>query len=178
MRWTAELLHTSICYHPGFDICKGLEPDLWFRLVSFAPDAVETNVLVVEGGQSAPQGPESRSRIHCCCCSSVPVAIFRKHFRLCEIEKGMLTSCLPSKNSQHTAAGRGHSRCCCPEGELGSVSFASVQDQTPLLNRDGPPILTPSSWGTNTRYLACIHTYIHKHTHVAWDGLKVSYLLP
>lgn len=79
-----------ICYYPGFDVGKGLVPDLWFHLVSSAPAAVETIVLDVKEGQSAPQGP--------------------------------------LKNSRRIAAGRGHSHCCCPEGEPGSVSFASDQD--------------------------------------------------
>lgn len=64
MHWNAELLHMSICYYPGFDIYKGWVPDLWFRLVSSAPAAVETNVLDVEGSQSAPQGPEAEAIFH------------------------------------------------------------------------------------------------------------------
>lgn len=61
MHQNEELLHMPICHYPGFDICKGWVPDLWFRLVSAAPAAEETNVLDVEGGQSAPQGPEAEA---------------------------------------------------------------------------------------------------------------------
>lgn len=53
--------HLLICYNPGFDFGKGLIPNLWFRLVSSAPAAAETNVLDVKGGQNAPQDPKSTS---------------------------------------------------------------------------------------------------------------------
>lgn len=51
----------------------------------------------------------------------------------------------PLKNSRRIAAGRDHSHCYCPEGELGNVSFSSDQDQIPLMIHDGPPTLTAST---------------------------------
>lgn len=170
-----------ICYYPSFDVGKGAAPDLWFHLVSSAPAAVETNVLDVEGDQSVPQGPESRSRsnfpllctrhenilnipMFSCNCDNLKLLLiqcYNGHFYntsdYTSPRKEMLTSSLPPKNSRHIAAGRGHSRCCCPEAERGSVSFACDQDRSPSMNRDGPPTLTPSSWRANWHHLTCIY---------------------
>lgn len=60
LHWAAEPLLSLICYYPDSAVGKGSVPDLGFRLVSSAPAAVGTIVVDVGGGQSAPQGPESR----------------------------------------------------------------------------------------------------------------------
>lgn len=52
---------------------------------------------------------------------------------------------LPLKNSPHSAAGKGHSHCCCPAGELYSGSFAFHLLQSLGMNHAGPPILTPDT---------------------------------
>lgn len=75
LHWAAEPLLSLICYYPDSAVGKGSVPDLGFRLVSSAPAAVETIVVDVGGGQSAPQGPSKNSqriaagkgRSHCCC---------------------------------------------------------------------------------------------------------------
>lgn len=47
-------------YYPVVASCKGSGPNLGFHLVSAAPAAVETSVLNVKAGQSAPRGPKGR----------------------------------------------------------------------------------------------------------------------
>lgn len=47
-------------YYPVGAFGKDSVPNLWVHLVSAAPVAVETSVLNVKAGQSAPQGPKSR----------------------------------------------------------------------------------------------------------------------